>query len=76
MKKSILNLGKSLNKAEQQSISGGFGLKNPCPPSSNFVLEEGNNSCGRACSYPTSNPFFPGGRCYGSVVNDACVVNC
>ncbi|WP_299161215.1 hypothetical protein [uncultured Tenacibaculum sp.] len=26
MKKSILNLGKTLNKAEQKSISGGFGV--------------------------------------------------
>lgn len=32
MKKSILNLGKSLNKKEQQSVSGGFGVFfNTCP---------------------------------------------
>ncbi len=26
MKKTILNLGKTLNKTEQQSINGGFGI--------------------------------------------------
>ena len=37
MKKSILNLGKALHKAEQQTISGGkyrdyCNDENPCPP--------------------------------------------
>jgi len=32
MKKSIVNLGKSLSKQQQQSISGGFGVFfNTCP---------------------------------------------
>ena len=30
MKKSILNLGKALNKAEQKEVNGGRGKKNPC----------------------------------------------
>ncbi|WP_442265650.1 hypothetical protein ACSIGC_15310 [Tenacibaculum sp. ZS6-P6] len=80
MKKSILNLGKSLNKKEQQNINGGFGLRQPCAPSSRYTLEPGNNSCGgtvgRACSFPTSSTSFPGGRCYGTVINNVCTVNC
>ena len=45
MKKSILNLGKSLNKAEQKTITGSFG---PC------------GKCGimtpRGCFYPNIHP--------------------
>ena len=32
MKKSILNLGKALNKAEQKSINGGYKTKETCDP--------------------------------------------
>ncbi len=31
MRKSILNLGNALNKAEQRSINGGFGSTGPGP---------------------------------------------
>lgn len=51
MKKSILNLGRVLSKAEQKSINGGNGgcwnLGNPC--SGNW--ECGSMTCDLVCSY-------------------------
>ena len=71
MKKSILNIGKALNKAEQKSINGGGG-KGPCPCTTNYTSLPGG---GNFCSYPGSDPNFPGGVCLGTVVNGVCCVN-
>ncbi|SNR16853.1 hypothetical protein [Tenacibaculum jejuense] len=82
MKKSILNLGKSLNKTEQQNINGGFGPFGPsvCASSSNYILEGGeiiiNGVRTNDCSFPSraSKGAFPGSRCYGGVINGVCTV--
>ncbi|WP_299126099.1 hypothetical protein [uncultured Tenacibaculum sp.] len=46
MKKSILNLGKALNKAEQRQVQGGKPIicySNPiCPPSFDYCIVYGN----------------------------------
>ncbi len=46
MKKSILNLGKALNKAEQQEIKGNLGLTPALPFGSCFSITN-SNQCGR-----------------------------
>ncbi|MBA6156386.1 hypothetical protein H3Z83_07650 [Tenacibaculum sp. S7007] len=73
MKKTILNLGKNLNKSEQKNVFGG-GFKNPCPCSSEYT----NDGAG-TCSYPANGTIFgapfPGGRCSGQIQNGLCCVN-
>lgn len=72
MKKSILNLGKSLSISEQKEIHGGFGpFKNPCPCSSTYeVYSDGS------CSYVANEPGFPF-RCFSQSgpVNGMCCVD-
>ncbi|CAL2104707.1 conserved protein of unknown function [Tenacibaculum sp. 190130A14a] len=41
MKKSILNLGKSLNKAEQKAVNGGFG--NTCGGFGSYYVNNCND---------------------------------
>ena len=79
MKKSILNLGKALNKADQKNINGGMlGGFDPCPPSLSFTLDgyftRRDGSIGRTCSYPSTlaDTIFPGSRCTGEVVGSVC----
>ena len=68
MKKSILNLGKAITKADQKTINGGFFDKDPCPCSSNYVVHSDG-----ACSYVSSFPGSPF-RCYAQhgPVNGLC----
>ncbi|WP_299679804.1 hypothetical protein [uncultured Tenacibaculum sp.] len=83
MKKSILNLGKSLSKTEQKNINGGLigGGRVPCPPSSSYTVEghytKTDGTRGTTCSYPStlSGGIFPGSRCYGAVVGNYCDIN-
>ncbi|MBL4604876.1 MAG: hypothetical protein JKY02_04225 [Flavobacteriaceae bacterium] len=66
MKKTILNIGKALNKVEQRQVSGG--MKDPCPCSSSYDA----NSDG-SCSYPA---LFPEGfRCFGDIQNGLCCIS-
>ncbi|WP_175578768.1 BRCT domain-containing protein [Tenacibaculum aiptasiae] len=53
MKKSILNLGKALKKAEQQIIKGGDGtLVEPCNSASDCNLFSGPSACANGvCIY-------------------------
>ncbi len=74
MKKSILNLGNALNRAEQKLIHGGISSSfNPCPCSNSYTVDW-VDSKGEVCSYPTTlaNSTFPGSRCSGRVKNDVC----
>lgn len=57
MKKSILNIGKILNKVEQKSIQGGMGCPQ-VPP----------NKCFGCGGFPT-----PGGCCLGDAQTWACI---
>ncbi|CAM1342476.1 hypothetical protein [Tenacibaculum amylolyticum] len=50
MKKAILNLGKKLNKIDQQQINGGFG--NNCP-TIDFICDELTNT--GCCDYEFIN---------------------
>ena len=81
MKKSILNLGKSLSKTEQKNINGGIFDQSVCNPSANYILEGGsiiiNGVHTSDCSFPSraSKGLFPGSRCYGGVINGLCVVH-
>jgi hypothetical protein len=50
MKKSILNLGKALNRAEQKQISGGV-------PSLSCYGKSAGNSCGRGRICCSSNQY-------------------
>ncbi|MDY8136932.1 hypothetical protein [Aquimarina sp. 2201CG5-10] len=76
MKKSLLNLGRALNRNEQQQINGGMSASfGTCGCSSDYVLDvaDGGWSNGRECSYePTGAGGFPGARCYGKVENGMC----
>lgn len=47
MKKSILNLGKTINKSEQKTINGGFGSR-IC---SGDFINHSTGECGCYCSY-------------------------
>lgn len=47
MKKSILNLGKAINKTEQKAINGGFG---PTVCSGDFI-NHNTGDCGCYCYY-------------------------
>ena len=74
MKKSILNIGVILNKAEQKTINGGmFGGFDPCPCSGRYTVDW-VDSKGEVCSYPTTltDSVFPGSRCSGRVKNGVC----
>ncbi len=77
MKKTILNLGKTLSKTEQKEITGGmFEDFVPCPGSSDYVV---HNATTGSCSYPAAGTIFggpfPGGRCLGVVYNGVCRTN-
>ena len=76
MKKSILNLGKALNKAEQKNINGG--MFNPfCSCSRNYQLGDEYNNNGNViqeCTFAPDQggpgePFF-GALCLGVVHNN------
>ncbi|WP_459210812.1 hypothetical protein [Aquimarina rhabdastrellae] len=76
MKKTILNLGKALNKAEQKEILGGmFKEFDPCPCSATYTNHE-INSRGQVCSYLAKGSIsggpFLGGRCLGLVQGGLC----
>ncbi|WP_272151298.1 hypothetical protein [Tenacibaculum aiptasiae] len=45
MKKQILNLGKALNKTEQQIIQGGNGVLHPCNSASDCNVFSGPSEC-------------------------------
>jgi len=63
MKKSILNLGKALNKTEQKQINGGV---NPtgCAPGSPIYFQSGT-----CCVFPSPTT---GQNCWGQIVNNYC----
>ncbi|MCF2875524.1 MULTISPECIES: hypothetical protein [unclassified Tenacibaculum] len=67
MKKSILNLGKALNKADQKAINGGM-FGNECPCSSDYIVYSDGS-----CSYVSNNPGFPF-RCFSQAgpINGLC----
>jgi len=65
MKKSILNIGTALNKAEQKQINGGMMLSG-CASGSALYFLSGTSNC---CAYPSS--IF-GEVCYGRVTNNYC----
>ncbi|MBA6156380.1 hypothetical protein H3Z83_07620 [Tenacibaculum sp. S7007] len=65
MKKSILNLGNALNKAEQKSINGGMFI-NPCNGSSIY-----NDIGGGECTY-TPKGMDTRKLCLGQISNGFC----
>ncbi len=74
MKKTILNLGKALNREEQKEILGGqFKDFVPCPGSYDYIV---HNPTTGSCSYEAAGTIFggpfPGGRCLGSLNNGFC----
>ncbi|WP_428742083.1 hypothetical protein [Tenacibaculum sp.] len=68
MKKSILNLGKALSKADQKQINGGDKLPNPCPCTGSYT-DHGDGSC----TYPAKFP--EGFVCLGEIQAGQCCVN-
>ncbi|MBA6156383.1 hypothetical protein H3Z83_07635 [Tenacibaculum sp. S7007] len=73
MKKSILNLGKALNKAEQKEVNGGkvFGpfCKSGACYSNNWV--SAGNENGDVCAVL----FGYGDHCRGTINNNQCCLN-
>ncbi len=74
MKKSILNLGKSLTKLDQKKINGGMGTF--CACSTRYRIEgiftKPDGSIGYECSYNASGNLFPGARCLGVLQGSVC----
>ncbi|MCF2876638.1 MULTISPECIES: hypothetical protein [unclassified Tenacibaculum] len=69
MKKSILNLGKILNKADQKAINGGGEVSGVCKPE--FTIDMNGDkifTCEGHCCVPTTN-----GGC--TVTIEACNIN-
>ncbi|MFT7900635.1 hypothetical protein VBY74_11705 [Tenacibaculum ascidiaceicola] len=65
MKKSILNLGNALTKANQKQIKGGNKFNDPCPCTSSYT-DNGDGSC----MYPA---LFPEGfYCFGEIQGGQC----
>lgn len=67
MKKSILNLGEALNKAEQREINGGMG--EICACTSNYTQVSQHE-----CTF-TPRGGFPGALCSGVIVNGQCCIS-
>ena len=68
MKKSILNLGKILNKAEQKQINGGMGLV--LVSCHNLFLCQYDCSEGEVCAIPGR----PGNHIFGTIQNGLCCI--
>lgn len=67
MKKSILNIGKALNKKDQQQINGGFGV---CDCTSDYIQTSPNE-----CIFtPTGGPGGPF-MCSGVIKNGLCCIS-
>ncbi|MGQ3679026.1 hypothetical protein [Tenacibaculum discolor] len=65
MKKSILNLGKALNKTEQQLVNGGKSISSPC---SNYFFCALDCEEGDICAVPNGM----GGANRGIIKNGQC----
>ena len=64
MKKQILNIGKALNKAEQQQVLGGM-FRDPCPCTGSYTTHSDGS-----CSYPALFPI--GFVCLGEIQGGLC----
>jgi hypothetical protein len=67
MKKSILSIGKTLNRTEQREINGGLG--GVCACTSNYTQTSQNE-----CEF-TPRGGFPGAICSGVIVNGLCCIS-